>query len=126
MDYCKAITVPKNTTKEIPETSQIILPKGIIKQIWYHFPLGCKGLAHLTIWIGDVQCWPRSANLSYYGDMTSRAFPENFDLPDPYNILLFKCWNEDDTWEHTITIHITVLKEDEPGWVKKLFFGGLK
>lgn len=122
MDYVKQITVPKNTTKEIPLVKQIIIPFGIIKVVGYHFPLGCKGLAHLTIWDSSVQQWPRSQEFSYYGDDTLRTFPENYPLPNAYNILTFKCWNLDDTWPHTITTFITVLGEDEPSWFKTLIW----
>jgi len=118
-----AVTVPKNTIKTDPVVNQIVLPKGRIKQIAYHFPLGCKGLAHLTIWSGGIQLYPRSQNLSYYGDAMFRFFPCDYELPEAFNILTFKCWNWDDTWDHLITTHITVLKEETPTWINKLFFG---
>lgn len=127
MDYIKHITVPKNTTESQPQISYQKLPIGIIKEVGYEFPEGCKGLAHLTIWVGSVQQWPRSQDLSYYGDALFRSFPEHFELPQASNLIIFKCWNEDDTWPHTITVHITVLPEDEPTWVNKLlhmFLGG--
>lgn len=122
MDYIKHITIPKNTTKEISYQTQIIIPAGNIREFGYFFPLGCKGLAHLTVWIGNVQQWPRSQGFSYYGDNVFRQFPENFNLPNPYNILIFKCWNIDDTWSHTVTVHITVLGEDEPNWIKQFLW----
>jgi len=123
VDYIKHITIPRNTTKENPVKEQIILPKGVIKQVGYFFPSGCAGLAHLTIWKSTVQQWPRSQDFSYYGDNLYRDFPEDFELPDAYNILIFKCWNIDDTWPHTLTVHITVLLETEPSWVQKLLWG---
>lgn len=120
MDYIKHITVPKNTLETDPKISYMALPAGIIKQVGYEFPLGCKGLAHLTVWVHTVQQWPRSQGISYYGDALYRQFPENFILPNPFNLLTIKTWNLDDTWEHTITIHITVLLEDQPSWVDQL------
>ena len=123
MDYCHSITVPKNTFKENSLVSQIILPYGSISEIGYQFPSGCAGLAHLTIWIGGVQMFPRSPNLSYYGDDLFRNFTDNLKLPEAFNVITFKCWNDDDTWPHTITVHITLLSDDTPGWFKQLFWG---
>jgi len=119
MDYCKHITIDKNTTEADPNISYLVLPAGVIKQVGYEFPSGCKGLAHLTIWVGTVQQWPRSQAYNYYGDGLYRQFPENFILPNSYNIITFKCWNEDDTWPHTVTVHITVLDDQDPAWVSK-------
>lgn len=122
MDFIRHITIPKNTQFENPQIETIKLPPGVIREVGYFFPLGCKGLAHLTIWVGSVQQWPRSQGLSYYGDNVFRQFPENFILPNASNRLIFKCWNLDDTWSHTVTIHITVLGEDEPNWIKQLLW----
>lgn len=123
MDYCENITIPKNTIKTNPVVREISLPFGIIKQIGYQFPSGCAGLAHLTIWHKSVQQWPRSPNYSYYGDDLFRSFPEDYFLPEEFNILICRCWNFDDTWPHTVTVHITVLQETEPSWVRKLLWG---
>ena len=122
MDFIKHITIPKNTTKENPNKTELILPAGTIKEVGYSFPSGCAGLAHLTIWYGTVQQWPRSQGLSYYGDALFRDFPENFILPNPFNLLTFKCWNLDDTWPHTVTIHLTVLREEDTTWIKQLLW----
>lgn len=120
MDFIRHITIPKNTYAESPKIDYIALPPGVIRQVGYFFPLGCKGLAHLTIWHGTVQQWPRSQAYSYTGDNTQRNFPSDYILLEALNLLTIKTWNLDDTWQHTVTVHLTLLGEEQPSWVNSL------
>lgn len=123
MDYIVERTVPKNTLKSAPLWEEIYLPKGMITKIGYYFPKGCAGLAHLTIWHNGVQQWPRSADLSYYGDGILREFGQSYQLPEEQNLIRVRCWNLDDTYQHTVSVYFTVEKAEAPGWLGKMFSG---
>jgi len=124
MLFAWEIVVPKNTTRNNPVKKQMFLASGIIT--WYSvlFPPGCAGLAHLAIYHHAHQIVPSKvsvtsrvtgAGVTVYEirDLSGDTFPiewaDYYELHGVPYMLEARCWNEDDTYPHTITIRIAVL-----------------
>jgi len=110
--YKFQFTIPKNT----PETAKIektmrICP-GIIHRIEIMFPPGCAALAHVEIYHHTVQMWPSNPETDFASDGETIAFREFYLIDEIPAELIAKMWNEDDTYDHTITIRIGVLPEE--------------
>lgn len=110
MYYDYAITVPANTTEDDPVTQVIELTAGVIYRLEVHFPIGCFGLAHCQIRHHETQHWPSNLDGSFATDGYAIVIDELFDLnAEPYTLKAI-CWNDDDTYQHVITVRVGVLR----------------
>ena len=118
------IVVPKNRPRDNPVIEELYLASGIINWFSVVFPPGCAGLAHLAILHQNHQIvpskvyatervTPAGVTVHEIKDLSGDTFPiEWTDYYELYGIpymLTARCWNEDDTYPHTITIRIAVL-----------------
>lgn len=118
------IVVPKNTTRDNPEIRQLFLASGIITWFSVLFPPGCAGLAHCAIYHQAHQIVPSKVSatervtpagmtvhevLDLSGDTFPIEWTDYYELYGVPYMLEVRCWNEDDTYPHTITIRIAVL-----------------
>jgi len=124
MLFAEEIVVPKNTTRDSPVIRQMFLASGIITWFSVLFPPGCAGLAHCAIYHQNHQIVPSKvttttrvspAGVTVYeirdlsGDTFPIAWNDYYELYGVPYMLEARCWNQDDTYPHTITIRITVL-----------------
>jgi len=110
MHYSFNLTIPPNTTELEPETLTCHLTYGTISKVSVAFPPGPKALAHLVILHQEHQVWPTNPDESYAWDNHVIEFESEYDLNTaPYDIKLVG-WNNDDTYEHTVTVGINVLR----------------
>lgn len=127
MDYVFEKVIPANTAEANAVTEEQFLPHGIIQRVAIYFPWGCKNLAHVTIWYNEHQVWPTQLDKNYSGNEVLFEFPESYELKETWNRITVRGWNEDDTYDHTPIVHITLLVEAVPHWAKVIFnslFGG--
>ena len=109
MFYDFAITVPKSTTEAIPVEQAMKLTKGVIHRVEIQFPIGTLALAHCKIYHDEHQFLPTNPEGSFASDGYVIPIDENFELSTvPYS-LKARCWNDDDTYQHIITIRVGVL-----------------
>lgn len=109
MDYAFDITVQPNTTRDNPLTVLEYLPFGTIYQMRYIFPSGCCGLVGFRIYHDEAQILPTRDDTWYRGSGTHFSVYEFHDLPEESNLIKFELYNEDDTYQHTVSIYISVL-----------------
>lgn len=109
MFYDFAIIVPKNRTEDIPVETELELTYGIIHRIEVQFPIGTQALAHCRILHRRAQKWPTNIDGSFASDGYVIPIDEHFDLTEPPHTLTAICWNDDDTYAHTITIRVGIL-----------------
>lgn len=121
MDYVLAPTIPANTPETDPLKTEIMVAAGTLSEVAIYFPWGCAGLAHVQIWHNERQIFPTNLGASYHGNDLLIEFNENYPLPDSTNKIMLVEWNEDDTYDHTPIVRLTVLSEKEPSWVDRLF-----
>lgn len=124
MLFAWEIVVPKNITRDNPEIRQLYLASGIITWFSVLFPPGCAGLAHCAIYHQAHQIVPSKVYATIVDptatplvyqvrDLSGDTFPiEWTDYYELYGVpymLEARCWNEDDTYPHTVIIRIAVL-----------------
>ena len=103
------INVPANTTKADPEEKILEIAHGIITWVSVLFPPGCHRLAHCIILHHEHQIAPSTENMDLAGDTSPIEWNEYYESYQPPYELKIKCWNEDDTYPHKITVRIAVL-----------------
>lgn len=108
MLYTFAITIPPNTPE--PSTATQILPvtAGNVNRVLIDFPAGQIGLTHLRIRRGLYQVWPANPEADFSTSNATIDWNEDYDvLTPPYEFEAY-AWNLDDTYTHTITVHISI------------------
>ncbi len=124
MDYVLELTIPADTAESDYVSESLTLPAGSVDQVSVLFPAGCLALAHVVVYLEGSQIWPSSPDSDYYGDDMMIVFRENLELREAWNRIEVRGWNEDDTYDHTVTVRITLLEDKVPAWAKHIF-GGL-
>ena len=109
--YTADLVLPANTLSSAPVTLTIATVKGWIARIKLLFPPGPAALAHVVIKDKNGQLYPTTSTQDYHIDNDKIELSCDLDtVPDPvdYNVY-FVGWNDDDTWEHTITCDLWVI-----------------
>lgn len=109
MQYTKSITFSSGGSRINQTSSKLKATKGVIHKIEIVFPSGCVGLVHVQIFIGGHPIAPSNESQTYSGDNDVIEIPEFTELLSDENVLTFKGWNEDDTYDHTVLFRIFVL-----------------
>jgi hypothetical protein len=121
--YEWAIAVPKETTEAAPVTQVMQLTEGVITGIEVQFPKGCAGLTHCRIRQGGTQKWPTPPSDSFTSDGHAVVIDENYELSAGLYELVAVCWNDDDTYQHTIYVRVGVLRGQVAIMILKVFQG---
>jgi len=104
--YVFPLTIPANT----PETAKLktILPltAGTVKRVQIEFPAGHVGLTHLHVNRGLNQVWPTNPDASFKSSNETIPWEEEYELSTPPYQFEAYTWNDDDTYEHTITVRL--------------------
>jgi len=108
MFYDFTITIPKNTPETAPVEVEAKLNEGTIRYVEVAFPPGPAALAHLQIWDGLHQVWPTNPGGSFAWNDYTIKFDDEYVIQNPMNILTLVGWNEDDSFDHTITVRFKV------------------
>jgi hypothetical protein len=109
VDFWFELTTPAGTAIENALELELKLTEGTISQVWMVHPEGCQGLAHAAIFEGIHQRYPHNPEGSYHGNAVPMIWDDNYELKAPA-LLKLKTWNEDDTYDHTVYVRITILR----------------
>jgi len=121
--YDFAIKVPANTTEASPLKTTLKLTKGIIHRVEVQFPIGTRALAHCRIKRAGYQVWPTNRGGSFASDGYTIPIDENYELLHEPMGLIAICWNDDDTFPHTIDIRVGLLENKAAIAMLKLMKG---
>jgi hypothetical protein len=110
MFLSRRITVTASTTEAAPSKTWIRVPKHVIHFIDFDFPPGCMGLVHARVFDGGHPVFPSTADEDIAGDGKTVGTIEFYDLKDSAGVLRVEAWNDDDTYAHTITLHVGILE----------------
>lgn len=108
MFYEFAITTPDNTPATNPLRTEMQLDLGIIRGVEVQFPRGCVGLVHLKILDALHQVWPSNPDGNIASDNARIAWREDYEIIKGEQTLVAVTWNEDDSYDHTITVRFEV------------------
>lgn len=106
--YDFQITTPAATAKSSPQRTELVLTTGVIDQVQIAFPPGPSGLLHVLIQVGSSTLWPRNEGEGFAWDDFTIDFRPLYELRNP-PVLEAVTWNEDDFYEHLVTIRINLI-----------------
>lgn len=110
--YLEEITIPANTTKASPQETYMELCAGYIKRGLVCFPDGCFELAKVQIFRYEHQLYPATPGASFHWNNRCFEWEDNFPLLKVPHRLKIITWNEDDSYEHDIQVHIEIAEID--------------
>jgi hypothetical protein len=108
MIFVAAITTTKNTAKTAPKLTQIPIVFGKITQVMVFFPPGLNGLAHIKLLYGLQQLFPSNEQGDFAGAAVLINWAEDIDITHEPSKLTAISWNDDNTYDHTITVHVVI------------------
>jgi len=108
MIYVFDITTTKNTSSSNKKKTVLRMEQGIIYKIEISFPPGSAGLLHLQINDALHQVWPTNEGASFSGDNVEIDFENEYPLIAPPYELSAYTWNEDELWDHDVTIRLGI------------------
>lgn len=109
MFYSKAVTIAANTTQANATRTELFLDKGVIHRIEVQFPKGCNGLVHVQLLYAEEQFWPNDLEENIASDGETVAWNEFFEITDAPKGVVIRAWNDDEDFEHKITVRVAVL-----------------
>lgn len=108
MFYVLPLTIPANTLETDPVEEELGLTYGVIQRVEIEFPPGCAGLAHVKVQYHEFDLYPSNPGTWFSGDGFTIAFDDNFPVTEVPHAVKVVGYNEDDTFEHTVTVRINV------------------
>lgn len=109
MFYELSLPIPKLTPATDPVSDTIPIHPGVIKQVEVILPAGCVALVHLQIFYWEHQLFPSNPDSSFSGDDARISFAEELEIKEPPFELSVRGWNEDDTFDHTPIIRVSLI-----------------
>jgi len=108
--YAWDITISAGTKVEEPKKQTLSLHPGVVTRIGVKFARGCHGMVRVRLTRGGVfQVYPFSAGEWVTGDNEEVWFSYYYDLTDHPRALDFEGCSPGTTYEHTVSVRITVL-----------------
>ena len=108
MIFVEHALTPKNTAKTSPLITTIQIVRGTIKLVSVQFPPGCNALAHCKILWGLYQIFPSNEQGDFATGGETVTWDENLEILDEPLQLTMVTWNEDTTYDHTITLRVVM------------------
>lgn len=108
MIFVAAITTQPNTPKTSPVVTQIPIVAGAINRILVFFPPGVNALAHIKVLWGLYQLFPSNEQADFAGGDVLIDWAEDIAIDSQPFALTAVTWNNDDTYPHTITVHVVI------------------
>lgn len=108
MIFVAAITTQPLTKKTAPLVTSIPIVAGTINQVFIFFPPGVNALAHLKLLWGLFQLFPSNDQADFAGGDVLLDWPEDIVIDAAPLALTAVTWNDDDTYPHTITVHVVM------------------
>ena len=126
MYYAWHITVPANTPATAPVRRILHLSAGWVDRIRVGFPAGCAGLVGVRIKRFEFQILPLTPEewLRWDGIMLD-AKVEYHIYAEPYE-LIAECYNEDDSYDHEVAIHVEVQEHNVLSVIDKMIPASLR
>lgn len=106
MFYVFPIAIPANTPETAKQITTLQLTRGTIKRVNIEFPSGHVGLTHIHINRGLYQVWPSNPDADCSSSNETIIWVEEYKLDTPPYAFVAYTWNDDDTYDHTITVRL--------------------
>ena len=120
MSYAWDITVPKNTLVTDPVLKQLDIRRGVIVKAEIQFPEGCNGMVKVRILREDHQLLPVSRDEWITGNRYPVEYPMYYEVKGNPVFLRFKACSPETSYDHVITVRISVLPREVASWIPLL------
>src|SRR5487761_2171995 len=108
MIFVAAITTPKLTPNNSPVITRIPIVAGTMTRLLIWFPPGVNALAHIKLLWGLYQIFPSNDQADFAGGDVLIDWDEDITIDQPPLNLTAVTWNDDDTYPHTVTVHVVI------------------
>ena len=106
MFYVFPLTIPASTPETAKQITTLELARGTVRRVNVEFPAGHVGLTHLFLRRGLYQVWPSNPEANFKSSNETISWDDDNKLDtQPYRFVAY-AWNDDDTYEHTITVRL--------------------
>jgi hypothetical protein len=112
MNYELRLTVPKNTTKELPVEATLKIHPGVVTRVRLLWPARTSQLGHAQVLHWGIVVWPPYDDQNFTGDGVPIEWNEEYEILDAPYELVVRAWNDDDTYSHTLTFGVAILPAD--------------
>ena len=112
MIYGRRITFTHGGASTSPERTVWKLTEGMIYQVEIAFPPGCAGLVSVRLSDHAGQLYPYDRGEWFSGDGETITFPETHAVEGEPFELLVDGYNEDETYDHTVSFRIGFVTRD--------------
>ena len=109
MLYKYSLAIPASTTKAAPTEARAKLTEGYITHVSVVLREESEFLTHVAIYQGGHQLYPTNPDEDINESGGRNEWADQFYLGAGEHELVIKGWNEDDTYQHTAYIQLTVL-----------------
>jgi len=103
--YKLAFTIPPNTPATNPAIAIWRIRAGAVNLLRIYVPPGHFGLAHLSVWSGNLQIAPLPEGTWFEGNDGWIEFEPTLEIVGGEVWLLLKGYNEDEAYPHTFYIY---------------------
>lgn len=125
MSYFIDLTIPKNTPKDEPVSTEIILLPCTVTKVQVVFPTGCAHLAHVEYRYQEHKMWPHNQEEWFEGNGTVIEFDTEIAIKkEPFKIAMIG-YNDDDKYDHTPFTILQVQFLDSYWDVMRTTLGGI-
>jgi hypothetical protein len=114
MFYEFDLTIPRNTPATALVELEVALDVGRIVAVEVQFPRGCIGLAAVAVRHEHHQLHPTNTDGFIAAEDARIAWQEDIDFTEPPYTLTLVGYNEDDSFDHTITFRFNLLPVSSP------------
>lgn len=108
MIFVAAIDTPHLTKSIAPKVTTIPIIQGTITRLIIFFPPGVNALAHLKLLWGNYQLFPSNQQGDFAGGDVLLDWDEDIAIDAAPLQITAQTWNDDDTYDHTITVHVVM------------------
>ena len=122
MFYAWNITLPKGKDTTAKTKRVLYLEKGTITRFELTFPMGCCGLVYVHVNDALYQVYPKDASYQFTGNGQTIVSSDEFEIKEEPYQLNFYGWNEDEKYDHTVTVRIQLVPAKE---IIRRVIGGL-
>jgi len=106
-------TVPANTTEDNAIETRLPITSGTIVEWDVGGPDEGADLLRLQAFYQGQQILPFNPGKYLFPSMVKAPKKDNYPIAQPPFELLFKAWNNDDSYPHEYWVDITILREEE-------------
>lgn len=119
MIYVTELTIPANTSVDIPMRISLSVVDGIISEVNVLFPDGCKGLVGVRVYDYEHIIYPSNPDHWLIADDETIIWSDDYTLSGAPFELGLEGYNLDDSYSHTIYFRFVVIEAAKANVINK-------